>query len=105
MQKKTYTAINLSCTLQQESEITSEKCLNGVISKTDDGFRFEEAVRKGRPKRNPKLYDGNYVSLVHQADGKYKCHLRTITASSNLDRQELAFKVYSELLHAFEIID
>lgn len=105
MQKKTYTATNLSCTLQQDTEITPDKCLNGVISKTDDGFRFEEAVRKGRPKRNPKLFDGNYISLVHMQNGKYQCHMKTICASKGLDRQELAFKVYSELLHAFEIID
>lgn len=105
MQKKTYSSVELSCILQQDSDLTTNKCLNGVISPTEKGFRFEEAVRKGRPKRNPKLFDGNYVSLVHQADGKYKCYLRTITASGNLDRQELAFKVYSELLRAFEIID
>lgn len=105
MQKKTYTAINLSCTLQQDSELTFDKCLNGVISKTADGFRFEEGVRKGSYKRNLKLFEGDFVSLVHQADGKYKCHLRSITASKDLNRQQLAFKVYSELLRAFEIID
>ena len=55
--------------------------------------------------RNPKLYDGNYISLVHMANGRYQCHMRTINASGNFDRQELAFKVYSELLTAFNIID
>lgn len=105
MLKKNYSNINLSCTLQQDNEITTEKCLNGVISKTDEGFRFEEAVRKGRPKRNPKLFDGNFISMVHMQNGKYQCHMKTICASKELDHQELAFKVYSELLHAFEIID
>ena len=105
MQKRIYTAIDLACTLQQDSEITTDKCLNGVISRSDKGFRFEEAVRKGRPKRNPKLYDGNFISLVHMANGRYQCHMKTINASGNFDRQELAFKVYSELLTAFNIID
>ena len=31
--------------------------------------------------------------------------MKTIDASGELDRQELAFKVYSELLNAFNIID
>lgn len=105
MQKKTYSSVELSCILQQDSELTSDKCLNGVISKTDDGFRFEEAVRKGRLKRNPKLFDGIYCSLVHMQNGKYQIHMKTIDASTCVDRQDLAFKVYSELLHAFEIID
>lgn len=84
MQKKTYKSINLACTLQQDDEITTDKCLNGVISKTDDGFRFEEAVRQGRPKRNPMLNETcakqglcagrsflskwRKVKLIHQPD-------------------------------------
>ena len=105
MKKVIYKAIDLTCALQQDSEISTDKCLNGVISRSEKGFRFEEAVRKGRAKRNPKLYDGNYISLVHMANGRYQCHMRTINASGNFDRQELAFKVYSELLTAFNIID
>lgn len=104
MLKKNYSNINLVCTLQQDTEITNEKCLNGVISKTDDSFRFEEAVRKGRPKRNPKLYDGNFISMVHMVNGKYQCHMKTITAHKELDLQDLAFKVYSELAAALSII-
>ena len=98
MKKVIYKAIDLTCALQQDSEISADKCLNGVISRTGQGLRFEEAVRNGRAKRNPKLYDGNYISLVHMANGRYQCHMRTINASGNFDRQELAFKVYSELV-------
>lgn len=105
MQKKIYTATNLACLLQQGSEITSHNCLNGVISKTDDGFRFEEAVHKGGAPRNPKLFKGKYCSLVHMANGRYQVHMKTIDASAVEDRHELAFKVYSELLNAFNIID
>ena len=102
MQKKIYRSINLTCTLQQDLEITIDKCLNGVISKAKDGFRFEEAVRQGSPKRNPKLFDGKFCSLVHMANGKYQIHMKTIDASGEFDRQELAFRVYTELLNAFD---
>ena len=64
-----------------------------------------QAVQQGTATRHHKLYDGNYISLVHMANGRYQCHMRTINASGNFDRQELAFKVYSELLTAFNIID
>lgn len=105
MQKKTYKSTNLTCTLQQDSEITSEKCLNGVISKTNDGFLFEEAVRKTSHKRNLKLFEGRYCSLVHMQNGRYQIHMKTIDASSISDRQEIAFRVYSELLDVYNYID
>ena len=38
-------------------------------------------------------------------NGKYQVHLRTINASAITDRNEFAFRVYSELLDAFSIID
>jgi len=105
MKKKTYSSVNLSCSFQQVEELDNDQCLNGVFSKTDAGFKFEEAIKQPRPKRNPKLFDGNYCSLVHMQNGKYQIHMKTINASGITDRQDLAFKVYSELLNAFSVID
>lgn len=105
MQKTIYKCVDLVCTLQHDHEVTNDKCLHGVISKTEGGFRFEEAVRECRPRRNPKLFDGKFCALVHMKNGKYKIHMKAIDASENTKPQELAFKVYSELLNAFRIID
>lgn len=109
--KKTYPNVTLDCTFQTPDNsqpslpIEEGQCLNGVISKITGGFRFEEAVKSRRPKRNPKLFDGNYCSLVHMQNGKYQIHMKTINASDITNCQYLAFKVYSELLNAFNIID
>jgi len=103
MQKKTYTATTLACVLQQTDEITTDTCLSGIISRTSDGFRFEEAIRKGRPPRNPKLFDGKYVSMVRMQNGKYQMHLKTM--SDSIDREKFAFGVYSEITNALKIID
>lgn len=103
MNKKTYTQTNLSCTLQQDTEISNDKFHVGIISKTSDGFRFEEAIRKGRPPRNPKLYDGKYVSMVRMQNGKFQMHLKTM--DENLDRDKFAFGVYSEITNALKFIE
>ena len=103
MNKKTYTSTNLACVLQHSEEITNDQCLNGVISKTSDGFRFEEAIRKGRPPRNPKLYDGKFISMVKMQNGRYQCHLKTM--DEHFDRKNRAFAVYSELTAAMAILD
>ena len=67
--------------------------------------KFEESCQRKSCQRNPKLFDGQYCSLVHMQNGKYQVHLRTINASAIVDRNQLAFNVYSELLNAFSIID
>lgn len=103
MKKKTYTATNLACVLQHSEEIPNGQCLTGVISRTSDGFRFEEAIRKGRPPRNPKLFDGKFISMVKMQNGRYQCHLKTM--GENFDRQNFAFSVYSELNSAMAILD
>lgn len=103
MNKKTYTSTNLACVLQHSEEITNDQCLNGVISKTSDGFRFEEAIRKGRPPRNSKLFDGKFISMVKMQNGRYQCHLKTM--DENFDHKNFAFSVYCELNSAMAILD
>ena len=105
MQKKTYTSVDLCGRRNIKKKLENDQCLNGVFSKTEKGFKFEEAIKQPRTKRNPKLFDGKYCSLVHMQNGKYQIHMKTINASGISDRQDLAFKVYSELLNAFKIID
>ena len=105
MQKKTYSSVDLACTFQQVEDLENDQCLNGVFSKSDAGFKFEEAIKQPRPKRNPKLFDGNYCSLVHMQNGKYQIHMKTINASGVTDPSAYAFKIYSELLDAFKVID
>lgn len=105
MQKKTYNDIQLNCVFQNVTELPESVCLPGMISRHKDGFRFEESCHHRSCQRNPKLFDGNYCSLVHMQNGKYQIHMKTINASGITDRNQLAFNVYSELLTAFSIID
>ena len=107
MKKNITLCIDLKTILQEDALLNPGKCYRGVLSRTsDDQYLFEEAVSSGRlARRNPKLFDGRYVSLVHMQNGKYQVHMRTIDASTAIDRKQLAFSVYSELLTAFEIID
>lgn len=103
MYKKTYTNTTLTCSLQESTEIQKGRCHTGAISKTPGGFRFEEAVRKGRPPHNPKLYDGKFISMVKRQDGRYQCYLKAI--SEGLDKHAFAEGVYQEIINALKIID
>lgn len=103
MNRKQYENVSLTCLLQQAEEITSDNCPTGIISRTPEGFRFEEAIRKGRAPRNPRLFDGQYLSMVRMRNGRYQLHLKTMT--DVLDHEKYAFGVYSEVVNALKIIE
>ena len=108
MKKNTNLCVDLKTIMQEDALLTEGQCYRGCLTRDgEEHFLFEEeAYTSGhRHKRNPKLFDGRFVSLVHMQNGKYQVHMRTIDASGCPDRKDLAFKVYNELLNAFTIID
>ena len=106
MFKQTINNISLQLVMQQQIEVTEQQMSHaGVLSMNQDGFRFEEAVKQKRPRRNPKLYEGDYVSLVHRSDGKYACTLKYIRdKEKDFDHNTVAFRIYLELIDALQII-
>lgn len=107
MEKNTNLSVDLKTVMQQDVLLAEGHTYRGCLTRNgEDHYLFEEAVRLDRHgKRNPKLFDGEYISLVHMQNGRYQVHMRTIDASSGIDRNKLAFRVYSELLNAFNIMD
>lgn len=108
MIKNTIFCVDLKTILQEETMLRTGRTYRGVLTRdSEDHYLFEEQTRTSprSVRRNPKLFEGHYVSLVHMQNGRYHVHLRTIDASAVDDRQELAFKVYTELLNALKIID
>ena len=106
MYKQTINNISLQLVMQQPAVVINPSMSHaGVLSMNGDGFRFEEAVKIKRPRRNPKLYEGDYVSLVHRSDGKYACTLKHIaTPDEDFDHHNVAFRIYLELIDALQII-
>ena len=106
MQKNVNLCVDLKTVMQNDALPIEGQCYNGVLTRDGvDHFVFEESCARRGCQRNPKLFDGNYCSLVHMQNGKYQIHMKTINASAISDRNQLAFNVYSELLTAFSIID
>ena len=106
MQKNVNLCVDLKTVMQKDALPIEGHCYTGVLTRDgEEHFVFEESCRKHRCPRNPKLFDGQYCSLVHMQNGKYQIHMKTINASSITDRNQFAFNVYSELLTAFSIID
>ena len=109
MKKNVNLCIDLKTVMQEDQMLNIGKCYRGCISRnSDDQYTFEEEATRHIDRhghRNPKLFSGRYVSLVHMQNGKYQVHMRTINASDVKDHKELAANVYIELLNALKIID
>ena len=106
MKKNVNLCVDLKTVMQNDALPIEGQCYTGVLTRDgEEHFVFEESCRKHRCPRNPKLFDGQYCSLVHMQNGKYQVHLRTINASQVTDRRELAFNGYSELLEALSVMD
>lgn len=108
MNRNTNLCVDLKTKMQEDILLTVGKCYRGVLTRdAEEHYLFEEEVHISghRPKRNPKLFDGEFCSLVHMQNGKYQIHMKTIDASAITDRIILAGKVYDELLNALKIID
>ena len=106
MKKNVNLCVDLKTVMQNDALPVEGQCYTGVLTRDgEEHFVFEESCRKHRCPRNPKLFDGQYCSLVHMQNGKYQIHMKTINASSITDRNQFAVNVYSELLTAFSIID
>lgn len=106
MNKKVYQNVNLNVVLQHEGEVSTDNCPKGILSFDAHGeVRFEEEIRKGRPARNPKLFDGEYVSMVRMQNGKYQFHMKTIKAEPGLDGREIAKEISTEIIKAFRFIN
>ena len=104
MNKIEYNNVDLTCSFQQVEGVDKDLCLHGVMSRQDGRFVFEEAVKCNKDRRNPKIFEGQYCSLVHMRNNKYQIHMKTIDATKVVDASKLAFGVYNELLQAFNIL-
>lgn len=106
MKKNTNLCVDLKTITQEDVILNEGQGYHGVLTRDGkDHYLFEEASRLSRTnQRNPKLFDGNYCSLVHMQNGKYKIHMRTFNASTIGNGKAYAQKCYKELLKALAII-
>lgn len=104
MYKRKFHNVSITCLLQDEKEGTMEKCRHGVMTRTDDGFRFEESLKKTRYAPNPQLFAGDHVTLTRLKNGNYRINVREIDASAVTDANALAFTIYCELQNAYKTI-
>ena len=104
MKKTTITNVNIDIFTQTEEKFSEQKCYSGVLSKRSGRIKFEEAIRKGRHPRNPKLYDGKFISLIRKSNGKYQICSKLIELDEKTDATRVSLDVWTDMSCALQIV-
>ena len=96
---------NLTCTLPEYIDIKHNQFTTVIFSKRGDSLKFEEALLRGRAPRNPKLFDGKYITLVRKTNGKYQIHAKTLRLEPGFNPNDVAFGFFQEVSSALKFIN
>ena len=81
----------------------SKTNLTGWHSNTDLGCDLKTILRSDRRmKRNPRVYNGKFISITRQENGTLRPNFKPMPTGSHFSLERYAFGVYLELHKALE---
>ena len=105
--RNTELSVDLKTILSSDRRLKAGKDYHGILRRdvdydefrTDEHFTFVETLPWSR-KRNPRLFNGNYISITRQDDGTLRPNFKPMKIDEHFSADSYAFKVYLELLKA-----
>ena len=98
-----YLCIDLRTILRSDRKAQTPKDYPGVL--TRDGrehFTFIETVPQALCRRNPRVFDGKYITITRRSDGSLWPNFKAMRMGAGLSVEHYAFEVYRELLGALK---
>ncbi len=103
----THLGVNLKTQLLSDRKMKLGKSYQGVLRRDvecdeflyDEHFTFTE-TQPWSTKRNPKVFNGKYISLTRQDDGTYRLNFKPLKVDDGFSVERYAFGVYLELHQA-----
>ena len=107
--KNTTLCCYLKTVLQNDRMMKAGKDYQGVLRRDvetdeflfDEHFTFVETLPQVE-KRNPRVYDGKYITVTRKDDGTLRPNLKPIKNWANFNIADYAINVGNELLWALE---
>ncbi len=90
--------------LMLQNGLNKNPYYKGLLSLSEDekSITFEEAVPSPRKEQSPKLFDGKYLTMVRNKQGKYQCYLKAFDPSKADNVIVLGQNVSAEINKCFE---
>ena len=105
----TYLAVNLKVKMFRDSHLKLGKDYIGVICHDvpedsicgdDDHFTFIETINVR--KRNPQVFNGEYITVTRRSDGSYRINFKSFHINKDFDVAAFASGVASEIRKALK---
>ena len=106
----THLCVNLKTLLRSDCIAKAGKSYTGVLRRDvecgefrfDDHFTFAETVPPTAGKRNPHVYEGDYITVTRRDDGTYRPNFKPMNVDKDFTVAKYASSVANELLWALE---
>lgn len=76
--------------------LDSEAVVDEFLSR-DPHFTFVETVPQTAGKRNPHVFDGQYITVTRRDDGSLRLNFKELPKGANFNLERFALGVYNEL--------
>lgn len=101
----TYLSVDLKTLLRSDSKMKAGKNYQGILRRDeiceefryDEHFTFVETVPQTAGKRNPHVFDGQYITVTRRDDGSLRLNFKELPKGANFDLERFALGVYNEL--------
>ena len=93
--------VDLKTILTSDRRARMRKDYRGVL--TRDGrehFTFIETLPQGAAKRNPHVYEGEFITITRRSDGSLRPNFKNLTTGRGFSVESYAFGVACELREA-----
>ena len=105
----THLGVNVKTVLNSDRIMRVGKDYQGVLKRDveideflyDEHFTFVETLPWSM-KRNPRVYNGRYISITRRQDGSLKPNFKPMKMGDDFSLERYAFGVYRELHQALE---
>ena len=104
----THLCVNLKTQLRSDRRAKSGKGYQGILRRDvecdeflyDEHFTFTEIVPQAPQKRNPHVYDGEFITVTRRSDGSLRLNFRPLKTDGHFSVERYALAVYNEICMA-----
>ncbi len=104
----THLSVDLKTLLRSDSKMKAGMNYQGILRRDeiceefryDEHFIFVETVHQTAGKRNPHIFDGQYITVTRRDDGSLRLNFKELPKGANFNLERFALGVYNELCMA-----
>ena len=97
--KNTEWCVDVKTYLRGDARMKKDKGYQGLLTRDgEDHMTFVETVSQKKMKRNPHVYEGEFITITRRDDGTYQPNFRPIRTTTGFDVEHYVSQVRNELL-------